>query len=552
MAVLYVILAAILGIVLGTGLAARLPKTAFTASPETERDANFVRVLLCKIHDITLGMARKVSQHNEMVREINDRLSGLPANSPESVSDIIVQLLDANQHMQRQLDTVQTRLEEQAELLEDQAAVARTDPLTGLPNRRALDEAINTAIELVKEQRRQVSLTMLDIDHFKRVNDTYGHRVGDDILRHVAQGLQKQVQANETLARFGGEEFAVLHEDMDVRRAVERTEALRQAIEKMEISLEGSTHRITISAGTAQCKTGESLFDFFDRADFCLYSSKQAGRNCTHYNDGERVLPYPAAETAGTAPARGHGDMEDLVDSTTTLLSESEHPEAGAESRPSEAKAPQEDTLPTITAEIFDDISRSAPTPGDVPRRPVSPLERRATTRTTTENGGSHALANRTFFCSSLGKRLADFRENETPVGVILVQIDQFLNLQRNFGREATDAATQALSELLVATVRGANIAAQLDEKTFALLLPGANLESTGAVGEQLRSVFAGHEFVTRSGPFNGSLSLGVAASLRTDSVSSILTRAENVLQQAIESGGNRCLCHDGATAYTA
>jgi len=148
------------------------------------------------------------------------------------------------------------------------------DPLTGVANRRALEKHLSKTIN--KEE--PVSLVMLDIDHFKKVNDTYGHLVGDEVLRHVAGTVQKAIRPGDFLARYGGEEFTIiLCAGMDSAALV--AERVRQAIESSRAVTSAGPVKITSSLGVAEYRRGETGKSLKERADAALYKAKQSGRN---------------------------------------------------------------------------------------------------------------------------------------------------------------------------------------------------------------------------------------------------------------------------------
>jgi diguanylate cyclase (GGDEF)-like protein/PAS domain S-box-containing protein len=161
------------------------------------------------------------------------------------------------------------------ELIDD----ALTDSLTGLYNRRGLEgrsEAIH--FRPGSAQLAQVWI-MADIDHFKRVNDTYGHEAGDEVLKAVAEALRATARGADVVARFGGEEFVLVLPDTSAEVAVRIAERLRLAIEALSTEIGGEIIRVTASFGIAQRTAQESLPEVLERADAALYSSKREGRN---------------------------------------------------------------------------------------------------------------------------------------------------------------------------------------------------------------------------------------------------------------------------------
>lgn len=161
--------------------------------------------------------------------------------------------------------------------------LAHTDPLTQILNRRALTERITAEMERALRYDATLALLMIDLDHFKRVNDTYGHLVGDDVLRDVAQLLTETIRGNDIVARYGGEEFLVLLPETDDAGAESFAERIRVAVEAHEFNsaAEGSVLKLTASIGVAVFPAAriESVEDLFARADAALYRAKADGRN---------------------------------------------------------------------------------------------------------------------------------------------------------------------------------------------------------------------------------------------------------------------------------
>jgi diguanylate cyclase (GGDEF)-like protein/PAS domain S-box-containing protein len=159
--------------------------------------------------------------------------------------------------------------------------LAETDPLTGLKNRRAMEVAIPACLAQASIREQAVCFILCDLDHFKAVNDTYGHAAGDQTLFSVAERLSGRIRAaTDVLARFGGEEFALCLPGADLRRALIIAEDLRRSISETDIITDdGRVFRITASFGVAECVDGESFGSIFARADEALYAAKSQGRN---------------------------------------------------------------------------------------------------------------------------------------------------------------------------------------------------------------------------------------------------------------------------------
>lgn len=171
-----------------------------------------------------------------------------------------------------------------ARLYEQTVALSITDPLTGVFNRRHLHSQLETELSRAERSGEEVTVIMIDLDHFKQLNDTCGHTVGDEVLRDVAQLLRAQVRRMDTVARFGGEEFAIVLPRLQRTEAVEVAEKLRVAVGSQ--TFRGGTYqpagRVTLSLGTATFPwDGSDVYGLLNAADSALYASKRKGRDRT-------------------------------------------------------------------------------------------------------------------------------------------------------------------------------------------------------------------------------------------------------------------------------
>ena len=174
---------------------------------------------------------------------------------------------------------------------------AHIDPLTGLPNRRALMQRLAEEWERIRRHGGSLAFIMADIDHFKRVNDTHGHGVGDRVLQEVARAIAQECRAVDVPARHGGEEFAVLLPEETESAAVVLAERCRRRIEERRLDASGQSVRVTASFGAADSTSAASPEEMVERADKALYAAKSAGRNAVR---SAGVSPAPAK--AGAQP----------------------------------------------------------------------------------------------------------------------------------------------------------------------------------------------------------------------------------------------------------
>ena len=189
---------------------------------------------------------------------------------------------NANHRLELSLQASRDDIEALQRDLDDVRREALLDPLTKIHNRKALDEGLFRAVERARETNEHLCLLLLDIDHFKRLNDTWGHQTGDQVLRLVAMTLKSNIKGKDIAARYGGEEFAAVLPDTDLEGAVILADNIRKAVQAKEL-LKRSTNerlgRVTASFGVATFRPGDSPSSLIERADRCLYAAKNAGRN---------------------------------------------------------------------------------------------------------------------------------------------------------------------------------------------------------------------------------------------------------------------------------
>ncbi len=261
--------------------------------------------VLARLHEVAVRVAADVGEHHTRVEEINEELQAVEGHEGDVVLGAVSRIIAANEHMQKQLATADERLREQARAIESHATEARTDSLTLLPNRRAFDDEMTRLLREFQQNGRDFSVAMVDIDHFKQVNDDIGHQAGDAVLRGVAEALNRSVGDKGTVTRYGGEEFAVILPDRSLADAEAEAERLRLAVADAEFKHEKASVKVTVSVGVTQTISGDDCTRIIDRADSALYASKNADRNCSHRHNGravEAVRSTPAAPPAPPAP----------------------------------------------------------------------------------------------------------------------------------------------------------------------------------------------------------------------------------------------------------
>jgi diguanylate cyclase len=231
-------------------------------------------------------LERAVADNQEQIRAINDVADRTETDDPKLlIESLIRELTKATarateleagfSEKSRELDAIRDSLDKSEQR-------AKTDMLTGLPNRHALDEFLRAAQIESMEKGTPLGALLIDIDHFKKFNDDFGHGVGDQVLRLVATALRERIREIDLPARYGGEEMIVVLPGADLATCAVVAERIRRAISEREI-IRRSTGEvlrgITVSIGVGEFQLGETIADFIDRCDRALYLAKKTGRN---------------------------------------------------------------------------------------------------------------------------------------------------------------------------------------------------------------------------------------------------------------------------------
>ncbi|HET9149660.1 MAG TPA: GGDEF domain-containing protein [Alphaproteobacteria bacterium] len=213
------------------------------------------------------------------------------AVSLEALKDALANVLAETQRIQTVHRAIEERVESTSQevitLKESLAAMrieATTDPLTGIGNRKLFDRRLSELVASAREENQPISVVLADIDHFKRFNDSFGHLVGDMVLKRVAETFIECVKGRDLVARYGGEEFVVLLPGTPVKGAYVVAEDIRTAMAAKKLTRKSTGQilgQITLSLGVAELRRGEAPHEMVARADAALYVAKKVGRNRT-------------------------------------------------------------------------------------------------------------------------------------------------------------------------------------------------------------------------------------------------------------------------------
>ena len=214
-----------------------------------------------------LNQAASIEDIQQITRHLMSETKAM-AEESKALSAKIQQSLTEIETLRKELKTAQQK--------------ANTDMLTRLFNRHGFDQAIGQALRSVRASGQPLSIIILDIDFFKRINDTYGHLVGDNVLKMLGRLIRESVKGRDIPARFGGEEFIIALPKTDIQNALSLAEQIRKALalKNMRIKESGeSIGQVTLSAGIAAYRPGELIDQTIKRADDALYQAKETGRN---------------------------------------------------------------------------------------------------------------------------------------------------------------------------------------------------------------------------------------------------------------------------------
>lgn len=248
-----------------SGLAIVVAAVAFQMGRSIVRPLQKLMAAADRIADGDLEIRLTATRNDELghlTRVFNEMAGRLRQNHAE--------IMAANQAMQQQNRVLET--------------LSITDSLTGLYNRSKLDAILSDQLARFRRTQREFTLLMMDIDHFKTLNDTYGHLTGDEVLAAVAQILSQSIRSIDYAARYGGDEFIIILVETSAAQALKTAERICNQVEGMVYNIDGSSIAVTVSIGIVQCQPeDETPTAVLARADMALYEAKRAGRNRAHY-----------------------------------------------------------------------------------------------------------------------------------------------------------------------------------------------------------------------------------------------------------------------------
>jgi diguanylate cyclase len=287
----------LVGMALGQRLARRRSKSENEVITQSDRER--MLLLLQELGSWTSEYSGNVSDYQAQLGQLREqvRTGAHPGQTENRVVVLLQQIMQSNEQLQDRLDAAERQLEKQTQQIECYLTEARTDGLTGLFNRRAFDQKLEEMFVAYRGGGRSFVVVLIDIDHFKSINDSYGHPAGDHVLQQLASVLRTELDHAVIVARFGGEEFAAIM-DGPLRIAAERMNEVRKAIEKHRMEADNTQLEITISVGLSEPRDDIVVSPLLRRTDEALYAAKNIGRNRVYYHDGRGPTLVGAPEIA--------------------------------------------------------------------------------------------------------------------------------------------------------------------------------------------------------------------------------------------------------------
>ncbi|MHC4871676.1 MAG: GGDEF domain-containing protein [Planctomycetota bacterium] len=260
-----------------------------------EDSAEKLRGILRTLADVVSNVDSAADDSSSALDEAKVRISNIKASQYLEEAAILLDQIDnvisSNNSLKSELNKSRKEIKNQQERIHDLNTAVRIDSLTELANRSALKEVVSACLKNMHKDGETFSLMMIDIDHFKEINDSFGHVAGDRILKGFSNKLKANIRSSDFVSRYGGEEFAVIVLKAGLEQAAIIAEELRSSIASSKFIIDETKVKVTVSIGVAEALTGDSMESLVDRADKALYSAKEGGRNkvCTFEKEPEKT-----------------------------------------------------------------------------------------------------------------------------------------------------------------------------------------------------------------------------------------------------------------------
>ncbi len=496
------------------------------AEPSPSDESEHITGIANQLQLLTHRVAADVSAHTERVVHINERL--LPAqDEPARIISAISELIEANEAMQGQLAAAQQRLNQQSRQIEVTARQARTDALTGLANRRALDEFLKSCIQSV-QPGELAGLLLLDIDHFKSFNDSYGHTTGDAVLASFARSISQWCDGKSYSARYGGEEFAIILTGETMEAIAHDASQLRAFVSEQVIAYEDLRLTVTSSGGLTEIQSGDTIQQAYERADEGLYRAKKNGRNCGYWlNSGEWT------RFASTTP--------DEIDVTEQAISVAKQKNAG-ELRAQLDKAISAQSSKDVVADSAYSASNSLAAADELPIQSANSTKEK-------QAGVPQAdILDLSAFLERLDVHLQQLGRADLPATAIMVDavgLDQLSPQLAEVGWANT-------LDIVQSHVRGIDVLCRFRQRTLCIFMPGstqnAALERASRMQQELAE---SRREMSKASPYPDRFSIALASAQPNENRGTFMQRLETALEEARDAKLGEIVIHDGNSCHT-
>lgn len=325
------------------------------AAQRGRQDLLNANLITQRLKALTDEMTCSVGEHQVKLQQASDVLTAGCDGDGEALAEFVVgvigEVVRANNSLNAKLETAEQRLADQAVEIEAYISRSLTDPLTGLPNRREFDERLEERMAGWNRRGEIFSLLMLDVDHFKNLNDQHGHLAGDQMLTKLGQALRSALRRDDAVARYGGEEFAMILPGTSLDSAASAVPRIRDTVARAGVDHHGAQLKVTVSGGLATIQAGEAAISLIDRADAALYTAKSAGRDCAYMHDGTKCRPVVEAKPKEAARAKAAVEIEQAAEDGESFGTRNGDSQLAEEPRHPQTETPV-DPAPTSRDEL--------------------------------------------------------------------------------------------------------------------------------------------------------------------------------------------------------
>lgn len=465
------------------------------ASSISPHAANAAEELFSRLADITSTVSIEVKQYGGKLQALRNEMGAIRPGDAPAVAAVIDKLMVLNDQTQHGLARAELRLESQMRQLADTATAAKSDPLTGVANRRGVEDELAIAMSRFQQNGRPAAILLLEIDYFQQFNESHGQEAGERALKRLAGVLAAQAREADAVARISGEQFAVVLHGTKASSVLERAENLRRAMCHTPIEIGDQEVRITASAGLAELQEADTAESVLKRAGEALYAARHGGRNCCYWqaDDCLQRLSRPEEEPREVASEAGTSSAKTCEESS----------QCGAAPIPS--AAPKHASV-ELAADQFADPS----------------------------------------FVGQVARRTAEWRRGGATFSVVLLRVSFPASGATQPSDDARRTALRIIHQFARASLRDMDLVARWCADGLAILLPGSLVTDAAGVANRLRSSIERHEMPAPHANLKLSLSAGVAEVIESNDAQRVLQRAWTALESAIAAGGGQVYLHDG------